>query len=170
MLSFPSHTSVEAFNAWRATPSQWLPAAVDVACSHSLSCADPHVFSTGTNLVVGLNPGLVLKVFPPMLRHQFISERAALLRLCGRLSVPIPQIVLEGERSGWRYLIMTRKNGVSGEEAWAWLSEDQRESVLGQIGEIIAEVQPGSRGRLISAPAPMGAIHSEANRRMPGQT
>jgi hygromycin-B 7''-O-kinase len=30
---------------------------------------------------------------------------------------------------------------VNGEEAWAWLPEDQKESVLTQIGEVIAEVQ-----------------------------
>jgi hygromycin-B 7''-O-kinase len=106
-----------------------------------LSCADPHVFSTGTNLVVALDQRLVLKIFPPMLRHQFVSERAALGRLQDQLSIQIPRIVFEGERSGWPYLIMTRMNGVSGEEAWAWLSEDQRESVLAQVGEIIAEVQ-----------------------------
>jgi hypothetical protein len=42
-------------------------------------------------------------------------------------------------------------NGVNGEEAWASLPEGQRESVLAQIGETIAD------GRLISAPASMGA-------------
>jgi len=133
--------SIAAFDAWRANPSEWLPIAVDVARSHSLSCADPHVFSNGSNLVVGLDPQLVLKIFPPMLWHQFVSERAALSRLQGRLSVPIPQIVSEGERNGWPYLIVTRMSGVVGTEAWTGLPEDQKESVLNQIGEIIAEVQ-----------------------------
>jgi hygromycin-B 7''-O-kinase len=95
----------------------------------------------GTNLVVALDRRLVLKIFPPMLRHQFESEHTTLGRLQGRLSIRVPQIVCEGERSEWPYLVMTRMNGVSGEEAWAWLSEDQRESVLGQVGEIVAEVQ-----------------------------
>ena len=139
--AFPNLVSIEAFHAWRANPSQWLPIAIDIARSHSLSCADPHVFSNGSNLVVGLDPRLILKIFPPMLRHQFVSERAALSRLHGRLSVPIPQIVLEGERSRWPYLAMTRMDGVIGTEAWARIPENQRESVLTQIGEIIAEVQ-----------------------------
>jgi hygromycin-B 7''-O-kinase len=141
MHSFPSPTSIEAFHAWRADTSQWLPVAIDIARSHSLSCADPHVFSMGTNLVVALDRRLILKVFPPMLRHQFESERAALARLHGRLSILVPQVVFEGERSRWPYLVMTRMNGVNGKEAWAWLPEDQRESVLTQVGEIIAEVQ-----------------------------
>jgi hygromycin-B 7''-O-kinase len=141
MHSFPNPTSIEAFHTWRADTSQWLPVAIDIARSHSLSCADPHVFSMGTNLVIALDRRLILKIFPPMLRHQFESERAALARLHGRLSIPVPQVVLEGERSSWPYLVMTRMNGVNGKEAWAWLREDQRESVLTQVGEIIAEVQ-----------------------------
>ncbi len=50
-----------------------------------------------------------------MLQH----KRAALLRLHDRLSVPIPQIVSEGERNGWPYLVITRMGGVNGKEAWA---------------------------------------------------
>jgi hygromycin-B 7''-O-kinase len=141
MHSFPNPASIEAYHTWRANTSQWLPVAIDIARSHSLSCTNPHVFSMGTNLVVALNQRLILKIFPPMLRHQFESERAALSRLHGRLSVPVPQIVFEGERSGWPYLVMTCMNGVSGKEAWVWLPEDQRESVLTEVGELIAEVQ-----------------------------
>jgi hygromycin-B 7''-O-kinase len=146
--SFPSLMSIEAFATWRADPSQWLPIAIDIAHSHSLSCADPHVFSTGTNLVVGLNSQLILKIFPPLLRHQFVSERAALSQLHGRLSVPIPQIALEGERSQWPYLVITRMSGVIGTEVWVDIPEDQKESVLSQIGEIIAEVQRVPTGGL----------------------
>jgi hygromycin-B 7''-O-kinase len=141
MHSFPNPTSIEAFHAWRADSSQWLPIAIDIARSHSLSCTDPHVFSMGTNLVIALDQRLILKIFPPLLRHQFDSERAALARLHGGLSIPVPQIAFEGERSGWPYLAMTRMKGVNGKEAWAWLPEDQRERVLTQLGEIIAEVQ-----------------------------
>ena len=36
---------------------------------------NPHLFSTGTNLVVALDDMLVVKIFPPLLRHQFTSER-----------------------------------------------------------------------------------------------
>jgi hygromycin-B 7''-O-kinase len=101
MHSFPKPTSIEAFDTWRADTSQWLPVAIDIARSRSLSCSDPHVFSMGTNLVVAVDQRLILKP----------------------------------------YLVMTRVKGVNGKEAWAWLPEDQRESVLTQIGEIIAEVQ-----------------------------
>jgi hygromycin-B 7''-O-kinase len=141
MYSLPSLSNFETFQAWRADASQCLPVALDIARSHGLPHADPQVFSTGTNLVVGLDDRLILKIFPPLLRSQFVSERRALAQLRGHLGVPIPEIVLEGERDGWPYVVITRLSGMLGTEAWPVLPEDQKERVLAEIGETIADVQ-----------------------------
>jgi hygromycin-B 7''-O-kinase len=148
MHSLPSLKTIEAFQAWRTDASRCLPAALDIARSHGLPHADPQLFPTGTNLVVALDDRLVLKIFPPLLRRQFISELTSLSQLRGRVSVPIPEIVLEGERDQWPYLVITRMQGMLGTQAWAALPEDQKESVLGQIGETIAEVQRVPVGEL----------------------
>jgi hygromycin-B 7''-O-kinase len=148
MHSFPDLKTIEAFRAWRSDASQCLTAALDIARRHGLPHADPQWFPTGTNLVVALNDSLVLKIFPPLLRQQFISERTSLSQLRGRINVPIPEIVLEGEREQWPYLVITRLRGVLGTQAWPELPEDQKESVLGQIGETIAEVQRVPVGEL----------------------
>jgi hygromycin-B 7''-O-kinase len=148
MHSLPDLKTIEAFRAWRSDASQCLSAALDIARHHGLPHADPQLFPTGTNLVVALDDRLVLKIFPPQLRHQFISERTSLSQLRGRVSVPIPEIVLEGERDQWPYLVITRMHGVLGTQAWPILPEDQKESVLGQIGETIAEVQRAPAGAL----------------------
>jgi len=137
----PRITNKEAFHAWRADPSRCLPAALDIARSHGLPYDNPHLFSTGTNVVVALDDRLVLKIFPPLLRHQFTSERMSLSQLRGRLGVPIPEIVLEGERDQWPYLVLTRLSGTLGTQAWPILPEDQKERLLGQIGETIRDVQ-----------------------------
>jgi hygromycin-B 7''-O-kinase len=110
MHSLPKLNNIEAFRAWRADPLQCLPAALDIARSHGLPHRNPHLFATGTNLVVALDDGLILKIFPPALRNQFISERLSLSQLRGT-------------------------------EAWPALPEDQKERILAQIGETIAEVQ-----------------------------
>jgi len=141
MHALPSLTDYESFRAWRADASQSLATALDIARGHGLSHGDPQLFATGTNLVVALDGGLILKVFPPMLRHQFTSERVALAQLRGRVSVPIPEIVLEGERDQWPYLVITRLHGIIGTQAWPILPEDQKQRILGQIGETIADVQ-----------------------------
>ncbi|MBQ1071522.1 hypothetical protein KBX39_32835, partial [Micromonospora sp. D75] len=100
----PQFTDAESFRAFRSDPPQWLPIALDIARSHGLDTTAPHVFATGTNLVVGFGEGLILKIFPPLLRAQFVSERGSLTQLKGRLHLPIPEIVAEGMRDGWPYL------------------------------------------------------------------
>ena len=161
MHSLPSITSPEAFRAWRADPLQCLPVALDIARSHGLPHGDPHLFSTGTNLVVALNDRLVLKLFPPMLRRQFVSERTSLSQLRGRLSVPIPEIVLEGEREQWPYLIITRLRGIVGAQAWPVLPEESKERVLAEIGATIAEVQRVRVGALATVEPPWDQFTSE---------
>src|ERR1700694_3101004 len=146
MHSLPDLKTIEAFRAWRSDASQGLPAARDIARVHALPHADPQLFPTGTNLVVALDHRLVLKIFPPMLRHQFLSELTSLSQLRGRISVPIPEIVLEGERDQWPYLVITRLNGMIGAQAWPTLPEHQKERVLYRIGETIAEVRRGPPG------------------------
>ncbi|MEY9180191.1 hygromycin-B 7''-O-kinase [Bradyrhizobium sp. USDA 326] len=144
----PHLADAASFRAFRSAPSQWLPIALDIARSHGLDAGAPHVFATGTNLVVGLGETLILKIFPPLLRAQFVSERGSLSQLAGRLHLPIPEIVAEGERDGWPYLIITRLAGTLGSEVWPHLPEDQKERVLRQIGETIASVQRAPLGAL----------------------
>lgn len=149
MHSLPSVENIAAFRAWRGDVSQWLPAARDIARGHGLACTTPHVFTTGTNLVVGLDGPFILKIFSPIHRAQFISERASLSRLRGRLGVAIPEIVCEGERDLWPYLVITRLPGILGTQAWPGLPEDQRERVLADLGATIAEVQRVAPGDLL---------------------
>jgi hygromycin-B 7''-O-kinase len=148
VTSLPSLAGYENYRVWRADVSRWLPAALDIAGCHGFACAAPHVFGTGTNLVVALDARMILKIFPPMLRSQFVSERGSLSELRGRLSLPIPEIVAEGERDGWPYLVITRLDGVAGSEVWPSLPEEQKERVLRQIGATIAEVQRAPPGAL----------------------
>src|SRR3979490_2665267 len=75
MHALPSVENIEAVRAVSDDASQCLSAALDIARSHGLSHADPHLFSTGTNLVVALDDGLILKIFPPFLPSQFVSAR-----------------------------------------------------------------------------------------------
>jgi len=149
-LTLPHLTDAASFRAFRSDPSQWLPVALDIARSHGLDAGSPHVFATGTNLVVDLGETLILKIFPPLLAAQFVSERASLAQLKGRLHLPIPEIVAEGTHDGWPYLIVTRLAGTLGSEVWPQLPEDQKERLLRQIGETIAAVQRVPLGELAS--------------------
>ncbi|MCP3369957.1 aminoglycoside phosphotransferase family protein [Bradyrhizobium cajani] len=147
-MTLPHFTDAESFRAFRSASPQWLPIALDIARGHGLDISSPHVFATGTNLVVGLGDKLILKIFPPLLRAQFVSERGSLTQLAGRLPLPIPEIVAEGERCGWPYLVITRLAGTLGSQVWPQLPEAQKERVLRQIGETIAAVQRAPLGPL----------------------
>ncbi|CAN7633703.1 aminoglycoside phosphotransferase family protein [Bosea sp. LjRoot237] len=148
MIKLPVITDKEAFASWRAKPENWLACAHDIARAENILAHILVPYRTGTNLVVDLDGELVLKLFPPLYRSQFVSERATLRLLGGKLSVPIPQLIAEGERDGWSYLIMTRLYGILGSEAWPTLAEPQKERVLGEIGRTIAEVQSVTPGEL----------------------
>jgi len=106
------------------------------------------MFATGTNLVVGLGDRLILKVFPPFHRSQFVSERGTLRVLAGQLPIDVPELIAEGEREGWPYLIMTRLSGVVASEVWPDMPEGDKECVLRQLGETIASVQRVPPGEL----------------------
>jgi hygromycin-B 7''-O-kinase len=149
MVSPPPLTDIEQFRKLRAEPSLWLPMARDIARGHGYAGFEPAVFATGTNLVVGIGDRLILKIFPPMHRSQFVSERGALQVLAGQLRVDIPEIVHCGERDAWTYLIMTRLSGVLASDAWPDMAEADKEQVLRQLGETIAEVQRVPPGELL---------------------
>lgn len=137
----PRFAEIEAFDDWRGRSDLWLPAAIDIARSEHLPTGDIEVFATGTNLVLGLGPSLVLKIFPPLLQAQFLAERASLRQLANRLPLPVPELVAEGERDGWPWLVMTRLQGALGSQVWPSLPERQKETILREIGETIAAVQ-----------------------------
>jgi hygromycin-B 7''-O-kinase len=148
MHALPSFTEHEPFRPFRADAAQWLPIAHDIARGHGVACTAPHVFATGTNLVLALDEKLILKIFPPFLRGQFTSERSTLVQLRGKLRIAIPEIVVEGERDGWPYLVITRLSGVLGADAWPALPEQDKERLLADIGENIAQVQRVPTGTL----------------------
>ncbi len=133
--------SFAEFEVFHATPSRWLPIAKDIANSHGLPSSEIEVFSESSNLVVGFGPSHILKIFPPMLRHQHVSERLTLQALIGQLKVEIPEIIFEGERDGWPYLVLSRLYGRTGAEVWPSLTESQKEDLLLEIGALIQEVQ-----------------------------
>lgn len=149
MKLWPDISDEEDFERWRSTSDHWLPIVIEIAQRANVDSVSPTSFKTGTNLVVDLNGAAILKIFPPIYATQFAVERIALRQLDGRLSVPIPQILAEGEDNGWSWLIITKLPGTVGSEVWPVLSEQERIAILGDIGRTIAEVQAVDPGELL---------------------
>lgn len=139
------------YEALRAEPARWLPLVRRIAEIHGFGGDETLPVAGGSNLVAFAGAHHVVKVFPPILRHQFESERLALRRLHGRLSVPAPEIAADAFHDAWPYIVMTRVAGVPLGEAWDACTEAERCSLLASIGSLIAEVQaipPGEMAAL----------------------
>ncbi|MGF3024008.1 aminoglycoside phosphotransferase family protein [Methylobacterium aquaticum] len=140
-MMFPQIANSSEFAQWRSSPSNWTALVQSIAQAEAIHAPTPRAFGTGTNLVVDLDGRFVLKLFPPIYRTQFHSERITLRQLAGCLTVPIPSLVAEGMHDGWSWLILSKLDGIIGSDAWPTLAERDKESILRQIGRTIAEVQ-----------------------------
>ena len=148
MVQLPVFSSETDFRHWRSNREQWSTAVREIARWAEIPATTLSPFATGTNLVVDLDGTSVLKVFPPMFRPQYVSERSTLRHLAGKLSVLTPTLLAEGKHDGWSWLIMTRLEGIVGSEAWPTLPEDDKEAILEEVGRTIAEVQAVPPGLL----------------------
>ncbi|XUM23328.1 aminoglycoside phosphotransferase family protein [Bradyrhizobium oligotrophicum S58] len=151
MAALPAVDDGAQLRRLRADETRWLPAARDIARRHGYDDVRLVPFAAGTNLVLALDDGLVLKVFPPFHRGKFQSERTTLRVLARRLAdIATPELMHEGERDGWSYLIMTRLGGIPASEVWPELPEPDREQLLRQVGQVIAGVQRVSPAELLA--------------------
>ena len=164
MHSLPSSDGHRGVPGLARRSAQCLPAALDIARQPWIAACRSAWFPTGTNLVVALDDRLVLKMFPPLLRAQFVSERASLSQLRGRLSLPIPEIVVEGERDRWPYLVITRLAGIVGAQVWL----DCRRIRSSVCSARSARPSPKSSARRSANcmhRAALGCVHAPADRR-----
>lgn len=136
--ALPLDISPADFDALHDDPAAWRDVLVSIASAYT---AEPlRQMSEGTALVGLAGRHLVIKLFPPFLRDHFEFERAALVQLDGRLRVPTPSLVADGERDGWPYLVMTQLAGEGLTAVWPGLSEAQKCKLLTSLGELIAQV------------------------------
>ena len=142
MAALPHVADAAQLRRLRADAACWLPAASGIVSCHGYGGARLVPFDAGTNLVASLGDDAILKIFPPFLRGQFLSERATLRVIFRRLAdVATPELLNEGERDGWSYLIMTRLDGVPASDVWPRLAEPDKQQLLRQLGRVIADVQ-----------------------------
>ncbi len=135
MSSPPVSIDAGGLDALRAEPARWLPWVAALAARFT----GRPVQAAGTSTVlVGLAPDVVIKLYPPFLRDHFAFERASLPHLHGRLPVPTPRLLGEGELEGWPWLAMSRLQGHALDTTWAGLPEAARAALLVHVGEVAA--------------------------------
>lgn len=80
----------------------------------------------------------VIKLFPSRARSHFETEKSALARIDGRLSIPTPRLLAAGEEDDWLYVVMSRLRGQSLAETWPVLSREDRRRLLHDLGTGLA--------------------------------
>ncbi len=138
LLELPADPGVADFDALQETPERWI--GVVAALGARYSSAPAVAAGDGTVLVALLGQERVLKLYPPFLRDHFAFERAMLLHLHGRLSLPTPELLDSAEHAGWPFLVMTQLPGTPLDRVWPTLPQAQRCEVLRTIGKLTAEV------------------------------
>lgn len=97
-------------------------------------------FPTGSVPVFAVKDEYVIKLFPEREASHFESERAALRRIEGRLSIPTPLLIDAGRREHWLYIVMTRLRGQSLAEAWPSIDADCRRRLMRDLGSALAQL------------------------------
>lgn len=133
----PANISPAGLDDLQAEPARWLP--VVAALAAPFTQAPVQAAETST-VLVGLADDVVIKLYAPFLRDHFNYERAALAHVHGRLSLPTPQLLADGELEGWPWLVMTRLPGRTLDGLWDTLPEAQRLALLRHIGRVAAEL------------------------------
>ncbi|PXY27012.1 phosphotransferase family protein [Prauserella muralis] len=95
-------------------------------------------FPEGSLPVYAVGEDLVLKLYPPGDAAEARTETLVLRALDGRLPVPTPAVVGEGEWRGWWWLLMSRLHGESLASAWPRLSTPERAGLATSLGETLA--------------------------------
>ncbi|MFN0186839.1 MAG: phosphotransferase family protein [Aquabacterium sp.] len=137
-MPLPLDLSPAAFDALHDEPAAWRDEVT--ALARQLGSATMQPFTEGTALVSRLDGGRILKVYPPFLADHFTFERALLARLHGRLALPTPQALADGQWQGWPYLVMTELAGTLVTEVWPGLDEPRRLALLHDLGRLAAQV------------------------------
>ena len=134
----PADPGVAEFDSLQEDPGRWVGVVAALGTRYSSAPAVPA--GEGTVLVALLGSELVLKLYPPFLRDHFEFERAMLVYLQGRLSLPTPRLVDSAQHAGWPYLVMAQLQGTPLDRVWPTLPQDERCAVLHTIGRLAAEV------------------------------
>lgn len=148
MINLPACLTVATFDAWRDERNNWEELARNIAQSAGFSGTDIVAFGESTNLVIALDGSAIIKIFPPFYHDQFVSERAALQHLDGKLTITTPHIINSGEQDGWSWIVMSKLQGVVGSAVWSQLSSDEMSVILHDVGRVIAEVHSVSPDEL----------------------
>ncbi len=128
----------------KANPEMWKAKAIEICQRHSIAVSEFTPFAAGCALVAAVSENAVIKIIQPPYRNEFEAESWALARmpiLPDSFDVEIPrQLIAKEAEGGWTYIIMSRVEGIQLDQAWPEINEENRQSIMYEIGRLMAYV------------------------------
>ena len=138
-MKFPEISTVEEFEKHFAGDF-WLTAARDIFRHHALSFGQAKRIEACEHVVFLVDEAFVLKIYSPF-RNGFRRERKALEFARGKTSLPVPEILFEGELEGFDYLVLEYKPGAQmTRENWLKLNRREQIEILSQLATGLKEL------------------------------
>lgn len=159
LTALPATIDWPAFDALHDDLPRWRDLIVDLAVRHAGARADGSdvvAMASGTVLVALIGRERVIKLYPPFLRDHFAFERGLMPRLHGRLALPTPALLAEGECDGWPWLVMGQLAGEPLERHWPALGEDARCAIVQALGALARQVHALPVGGMAALAPPWG--------------
>jgi hygromycin-B 7''-O-kinase len=135
----PPVADVNTYRSVHKRNDLWEPALRLIGERHRLDVSAVERTATGGNIVFFAGPH-VIKLFAPIWLDEQRRERQALEIATGRLSVPVPALVAEGEIDGWAYLVIERLPGVEIGNAWSSLDTGAKLHLAERLGCLVSEL------------------------------
>lgn len=118
----------------------WLDAAETICRRHNLPFRNLKRSEYGENIVFLVDNSFVIKIYTPF-RKGFQREKAALHLIKDETSLPLPEILFEGEIEGLDYLVTNQHEGVlMTREMWLGLSKREQFAIISQLAGILREL------------------------------
>ncbi|WP_026923890.1 phosphotransferase family protein [Glycomyces arizonensis] len=115
------------------------PAALDLLARLGLAEEPFERYTTGSMPVYAIGDSRVLKLYPTVCADSAAVEARVLEHLHGRLPVPTPELLAEGDcENGWRYVLMSQLAGEGLAPAWPRIPAAARDRLAESIGETLA--------------------------------
>ncbi|MDA1358641.1 aminoglycoside 3'-phosphotransferase/choline kinase family protein [Glycomyces luteolus] len=115
------------------------PGAVDILRRMGLAEQSLDRYGTGSMPTYAVGASRVLKLYPTVCAGSAAIEARVLEHLHGKLPVPTPELLAEGEYGeGWRYVLMSQLAGQSLATAWPQIPGAARDRLAETLGQMLA--------------------------------
>ena len=120
--------------------ADWQPALDEIARRHGLGGSAATRFADGESPVFALGDGFVVKLVPRLGGTLVRQEIDLLTFLAPYPHPPAPRLIGHGDIEDWKYLLMTRIDGITLQRAWPDVPPDERLRLAVEFGRLLASL------------------------------